>query len=251
MGRLAGKTAFVAGGTGGIGSAIVRMFAREGAKVAIGSRGTESGEALAREVRAEGGAAAHIVTDVNDEVSVERAVAQAVDYLGRLDILVSNAGGSSNADGPVTEAPLEEFWRTVRSNQFGAFLCARFAVPHIIAAGGGSVINMASVAGFGVSTGRDAYTSAKGGVIALTKSMARTWVTDRVRVNAIAPAAVGSDRIRGMLAESEAARAAFAPQKLGLIEPEEIAAATTFLASDEARSLTGQIIAIHGGSFES
>jgi NAD(P)-dependent dehydrogenase (short-subunit alcohol dehydrogenase family) len=250
MGRLAGKTAFIAGGTGGIGSATALMFAREGAKVAVGSRRVPEGEELVQQIIAAGGEALHVQMDVTDEKSVEKAVESAVSGLGKLDILINNAGGSSSADGPVTSGSLDEFWRVMKIDLYGTFVGSRFAIPHIVKQGGGSVINMASMAGFGGTVGRDAYTSAKGGVIALTKSMARTWVDHRIRVNAIAPAAVGSDRIRKMIEDSEIARQAISTQKLGLIDPDEIAALATFLGADESRSLTGQIIGVHAGMFE-
>lgn len=181
---------------------------------------------------------------------MERAVQTAVSAFGRLDVLVSNAGGSSAADGPVTTASVEEFWQKIKVGLFGTFLCSRFAIPAIVKAGGGSVINMASLAGFGSTQGRDAYSAAKGAVLTLTRSTAREYVRDRVRVNAIAPASVRTDRIMKLLEDSPGARAAMEGQALGLIEPIEIAHAAVFLASDESRSLTGQVIAIHGGLFE-
>jgi NAD(P)-dependent dehydrogenase (short-subunit alcohol dehydrogenase family) len=252
MGRLTGKAVLIAGGTGGIGSVTAHRFAREGARVAIGSPLTADGETLVHDIIAAGGDAVFMTMDVRDEGSVDKAVALTVEQFGRLDILINNAGGSSNSDGPVTTASLDEFWNKMQVDLFGTFVSCRFAIPHLIAAGGGSIINMTSMAGFGGTVGRDAYTSAKGGVMALTKAMARTLVTERVRVNAIAPGVVGTERIRAMLeaADSSLAHAVLGRQPMGLIDPAEIAALATFLASDESLSLTGQIIAVHGGMFE-
>jgi NAD(P)-dependent dehydrogenase (short-subunit alcohol dehydrogenase family) len=249
-GRLDGKVAFLAGATGGIGRTAAEQFAREGARVAVGGRRRREGQEVVDAITSEGGEAIYVDLDVTDEGSVERAVQTTVGAFGRLDVLVSNAGGSSAADGPVTTASVEEFWQKMKVDLFGTFLCSRFAIPEIVKAGGGSVINMASLAGFGSTQGRDAYSAAKGAVLTLTRSTAREYVRDRVRVNAIAPASVRTDRIMKLLEEAPGARAAMEGQALGLIEPIEIAHAAVFLASDESRSLTGQVIAIHGGLFE-
>lgn len=250
MGRLAGKVAFVAGGTSGIGQTTAEMFAAEGARVAVTGRRAPEGEAVARAICEAGGEAVFIRMDVGEADQVEQAVRATVDRFGRLDVLFANAGGSSAADGPVTTVALEEFWRTTRVNLFGTFLCSRFAIPEMIRAGGGSVINMASITGFGATQGRDAYSAAKAGVMALTRTTAREYVAQRVRVNAIAPAAVRTDRILAMLEVVPGAKSIVEAQALGLIDPREIGHAAVFLASDEARTLTGQVIAINGGAFE-
>lgn len=250
MGRLAGKVAFVTGGAGGIGRTTAEMFAAEGARVAVAGRRVPEGEAVAQAIHDAGGEAVFVAMDVGEADQVERAVRTIVERFGRLDILFANAGGSSAADGPVTTVALDEFWRTTRVNLFGTLLCSRFAIPEMIRAGGGSVINMASVTGFGTTRGRDAYSAAKAGVMALTRSTAREYAAHRVRVNAIAPAAVSTDRILAMLEVVPGAKAIVEAQTLGLIDPREIGHAAVFLASDEARSLTGQVIAINGGAFE-
>jgi NAD(P)-dependent dehydrogenase (short-subunit alcohol dehydrogenase family) len=250
MGRLAGKVAFVAGGTSGIGQATAAMFAAEGARVAITGRRAIEGEAVAKAILEAGGEAIFVQMDVGEADQVERAVRATVDRFGRLDILFANAGGSSAADGPVTTVPIEEFWRTTRVNLFGTLLCSRFAIPEMIRGGGGSVINMASITGFGTTQGRDAYSAAKAGVMALTRSTAREYVADGVRVNAIAPAAVRTERILAMIQVVPEAQAIVDAQALGLIDPREIGHAAVFLASDESRTLTGQVIAINGGAFE-
>ncbi|HEX6525613.1 MAG TPA: SDR family oxidoreductase [Streptosporangiaceae bacterium] len=248
--RLDGKVALLAGATGGIGRVMAELFAAEGARVVVGGRRQLEGEDVAGAITARGGQAAYRQLDVSDEESVEGAVRFAVSQFGRLDVLVSNAGGSSASDGPVTTASIEEFWNKTRIDYFGTFLCSRFAIPEIAKSGGGSVINVASLAGFGTTSGRDAYSSAKGAVLALTRSTAREYVRDRVRVNAIAPATVRTERIERLVGASPGAREILERQVLGLIEPSEIAHAAAFLASDDARSITGQIIAINGGLFE-
>jgi len=247
VGRLDGKVIFIAGATAGIGAVTACLFAREGAKVAVAGRRAAEGEAVVERITKDGGEAIFLRTDVTEGESVEEAICATVRTFGRLNVLLNNAGGSSNADGPVTEASPDEFWRVIKIDLFGTFLCCRFAIPHIAKAGGGSVINNASMVGIKGQVGRDAYTAAKGGVIALTRSMAAEFVGDKVRVNALAPGAVGTDRILAMIEANPAAKKAVEVQPLGLIDPLEIAHAALFLASDEARSITGEILTISGG----
>jgi NAD(P)-dependent dehydrogenase (short-subunit alcohol dehydrogenase family) len=249
MGRLAGKIAFLAGATSGIGRATAEMFAAEGASVVVGGRRHHEGEAVAEGIVSAGGRAVYQPLDVTDEASVGTAVRFTVSQFGRLDVLVCSAGGSSPADGPVTTASIEEFWSKARTDYFGCFLCSRFAIPEIARSGGGSVINVASVTGFGTARGRDAYSGAKGAVLALTRSTAREYAPDRVRVNAIAPALVRTERIERLMAAMPELGGVREAQVLGIIEPSEIAHVAIFLASDESRSITGEVITINGGLF--
>ena len=246
MSRLVGKVVLVSGATTGIGKVSAEVFAREGAKVVLTGRRAE-GEAVAAAIRRDGGTATFVQTDVTDEAAVRRAVETTIRNYGSLHVLFNNAGGSSNADGKVTEASLEEFWRVIKLDLFGTFLCCRFAIPEIIRAGGGAVINNASMVGIKGELNRDAYTAAKGGVIALTRSMAAEFVREKVRVNAIAPGAVKTERILAMIEANPAAKKAVEIQPLGLIDPLEIAQLAVFLASDESRSITGEVFPITGG----
>lgn len=246
MSRLVGKVVLVSGATTGIGKVSAEVFAREGAKVVLTGRRAE-GEAVAAAIRRDGGTATFVQTDVTDEAAVRRAVETTIRTYGALHVLFNNAGGSSNADGKVTEASLDEFWRVIKLDLFGTFLCCRFAIPEIIRAGGGAVINNASMVGIKGELNRDAYTAAKGGVIALTRSMAAEFVREKVRVNAIAPGAVKTERILAMIEANPAAKKAVEIQPLGLIDPVEIAQLAVFLASDESRSITGEVFPIGGG----
>jgi NAD(P)-dependent dehydrogenase (short-subunit alcohol dehydrogenase family) len=215
----------------------------------VGGRRRREGEAVAQAITSAGGRAVYQPLDVTDEASVDRAVRFTVGHYGRLDVLVNNAGGSDPGDGSVTTASIEAFWNKARTDYFGCFLCSRYAIPEIARSGGGSVINVASVAGFGTATGRAAYSSAKGAVLTLTRSTAREYAADRVRVNAIAPALVRTERIERLMTTMPEFSRARDAQTLGIIEPSEIAHAAIFLASDESRSITGQVIAINGGLF--
>ncbi len=198
MARLAGKVAFITGGGGGIGRATAERFSQEGASVVVADIDAERGEAAAAAARSwaaqSGGDARFLNCDVTDRNSVELAIAQTVACYGKLDILHNNAGGSTLQDGPVTEAPEEEFWRVIKLDLYGTFLCSKIAIPEIIKAGGGSIINMTSNVALMALPGRDCYTAAKGGVASMTRSMAVEFAPHKIRVNAIAPSVTLTER---------------------------------------------------------
>lgn len=249
--RLAGKVAFVTGGGGGIGRATVERFVEEGAKVVLVDLDVELGEASAASARSKagnnGGDAHYVRCDITDKAQVTAAVDEAVRCFGALHILHNNAGGSSQADGPVTTAPEEEFWRVIKVDLFGTFLCAKVAIPRIAAAGGGSVINMtSSLALMGVKD-RDCYTAAKGGVASMTRSMALEFAPMKVRVNAIAPSATQTPRVKKMIGENPAIARLADSHLLGLALPIHIADMAVYLASDESAITTGQIMSVDSG----
>lgn len=248
MGRLEGKVALITGAGTGIGRATARAMAAEGAKVVVAEINAASGEQTAQIVTQAGGTCIAITTDVTQEDSVRAAIETAVRQFGGLHILHNNAGGSTPVDSTVVDVPIEEFWRAIRLDLFGTFLGCRFGIPAIIASGGGAVINMASnVALMGIA-GRDCYTAAKGGIAAMTRSMAVEFAPQNVRVNAIAPAATMTDRVRGRL-ESGVPRIVkmTESQLLGVIEPEDIANMAVFLGSEESRKVTGHIYPVDSG----
>ena len=244
MPRLATKTAFITGAGTGIGRATALLFAAEGANVAIAELNQAAGEETAHRA---GPNAIAIRTDVTDPDSLAAAVRQAADHFGAIHILHNNAGGSTPQDGTVVEAPLEEFWRVIKLDLFGTFLGCRFAIPELIRAGGGSVINMTSNLALMGIAGRDCYTAAKGGIAALTRSLAVEFAPNHVRVNALAPSATMTDRVKKLMAGNAALDKLARAHLLGLIEPEDIAAAALFLASNESRKITGQILPVDSG----
>jgi len=244
MPRLAGKVAFITGGATGIGRATAILFAHEGARVAIADINTPAGEEAAHLA---GHGAIAIRADVTDPDSLKAAIGATVGQFGRLDVLHNNAGGSTADDGTAVNAPLDEFWRAIKLDLYGTFLGCRFGIPELIKAGGGSVINMSSnVALMGVP-GRDCYTAAKGGIAAITRSLAVAYAPQKVRVNAIAPSATMTDRVRRLVAGNVALTKLADSHLLGLIEPEDIASTALYLASDESRMVTGQVLPVDSG----
>jgi NAD(P)-dependent dehydrogenase (short-subunit alcohol dehydrogenase family) len=243
--------AFITGGGGGIGRATAERFAEEGAKVVVADIDAAAGEAAARSAReraANSGGDAHFVRcDVTERASVEPAVAETVARYGRLDVLHNNAGGSTLQDGPVTEASDEEFWRAIRLDLYGTFLCSKIAIPEIVKAGGGSVINMSSNVALMALPGRDCYTAAKGGVASLTRSMAVEYAPYRIRVNAIAPSVTLTERVRRLLDANKDIGKLAASHLLGLGQPIHVANMAVYLASDEAEITTGQILSVDSG----
>jgi NAD(P)-dependent dehydrogenase (short-subunit alcohol dehydrogenase family) len=244
MKRLSGKVAFITGGGAGIGRETAILFAREGARVVVADIDRAAGEQTAHLA---GNDAIALRTDVTDEASLRAAVGVTVQRFGGLHVLHNNAGGSTPHDNNVVDAPIDEFWRAIRLDLFGTFLGCRVGIPEIVRSGGGSVINMSSnVALMGIA-GRDCYTAAKGGISAITRSIAVEFAPQGVRVNAIAPSATMTDRVRELMAGNAAIDKLGKSHLLGLIEPPDIAQMAVFLASDESRMITGQVYPVDSG----
>jgi NAD(P)-dependent dehydrogenase (short-subunit alcohol dehydrogenase family) len=255
MGRLEGKVAFLTGGGAGIAKAAAKLFVREGAKVALIELDREVGERAAREIGAD---ALFVQTDVTKDDQVKRAVDATVARFGRLDVTFNCAGGSLQEDVPVHEMDLDVWNRTIALNLLHPFLVCRHSIPHMMKAGGGSIINVTSHLGL-IGSIKPAYAATKGGIISFTKTLAAQYVDHGIRANAIAPGSIRTERqIKRyenkafMQAEkpSRAARERAAFQKLYPFskgEPEDIASIALFLASDESRMLTGTTIAADGG----
>lgn len=248
--RLAGKVAFITGGGTGIGRACALAFAREGAGVALAGRRREPLDAAAEEIRKAEGKAMTSACNVTVREQVECALAAAEKHYGRLDCIVNNAGALLVA---TAEGTTEEDWqRIVDANLKSVFLVSRAALPALRRAGGGSIVNLASVLGLVGMKARAAYCAAKSGVIGLTRAMAMDHAGDGIRVNAICPAIVETEMVRDLYsaqsdpAAAMRARAATLPlARFG--KPEDIAHLAVYLASDESSWMTGAALPLDGG----
>ena len=244
--RFDGRVAIVTGAGQGIGRAVAERLAADGAAVTVADLNAETADEVVRSIAATGSRAIAVRTDVTDPVDAERLAADAVGQLGRIDILVNNAGilRSTRA----AEVTPEEWHLVLDANLTGAFLCARAAYPALRASGHGRIVNVASMAGRATSTlGGVHYTTAKAGVLGLTRHLAREWARDGITVNAISPGIVDTPMVRGST-DPERMAQVLASIPLGrLAEPAEIASLIAFLASDDAAYITGTNVDIHGG----
>ena len=194
-GRLTGKVAFITGAGSGIARAASHIFTREGAKVVMAGLDEARGNKVLESVHAAGGDATLVQTDVTSPDSVERAIAKGVETYGRLDVLFNCAGGSVADDKAVTDVDLAIWDHTMGLDLKGPFLCCRFGIPHLVASGGGSIVNVSSVVALKGSFPGHIYTAAKGGIISFTQALAGRYWRNNIRANAIAPGLILSERI--------------------------------------------------------
>ncbi len=249
-GRLADKVAFITGAGSGIGQATALLFAQEGARVCAVDLDPAGAQATAGSITGSGGQALSTVADVSASDHVRRAVDSCLQHFGRIDILVNCAGIGSTQT--VVDTP-EDLWdRVFAVNVRGTFLCCKAIASHMIEAGGGTIINIASVAGMVGLKNRAAYCASKGAVISLTQAIAVDHVGQHIRCNCICPGTVDSPWVGRLLAAAPdpvAERAALvARQPMGRLgTPQEIARAALYLASDDAAFITGSSLVIDGG----
>lgn len=246
--KLVNKVAFITGAGTGIGRAAAELFSSEGATVVIAEFNRESGMDAEQHIRKMGGEAHFFQTDVTDEESVRSAIASTVKTCGAIHVLYNNAGGSTTADSRVTDCPTEEFWRAIKLDLFGTFLTCKYGMAEMMKTGGGAVINSCSVFALVGTQNKDAYTAAKGGVGAITRSMAVEYAPFGIRVNAVAPAVTVTSRVRGLIEKQpDVIKKTSERQMLGLIDPIVVARTALYLACEDSLATTGQVIAIDGG----
>ena len=248
MGRLEGKTAIITGAGSGIARAATGIFIREGAKVMV----AEIDEAAGAAAAADTGAAFHR-TDVTDDASAAACAAAAMAEFGRIDILFNCAGGSVPEDTKIHEVDLEVWDRTIPLDLKGPMLMCRHVVPHMIAGGGGAVVNVSSVVALRGNHPAHIYSAAKGGLISFTRSLAGSYSDQGVRANVICPGLILTERVRARYRQPNEERpregsiGTFEKYPFGVGQPEDIANIALFLASDESRMVNGAVIPGEGG----
>ncbi len=255
-GRLEGRVAFLVGGGAGIAKSCAAMFSREGAKIVVADINAKTGQATEDAVVAQGGEAMFVKMDVTDEASVKVAVDAAIARFRKIDTLFNSAGGSLPEDSPIPEVDMAVWDRTMVLDVKGTMLACRHVIPQIVAAGGGSVVNMSSGAGLRGSNPAHIYTAAKGAIISLTRSLAGTYAKNNIRVNCICAGRTNTERV--IATYGMPGKPGSAPDRQNVTEqlktypfwmggPEDVAAIALFLASDESRMITGAAIPADGG----
>jgi NAD(P)-dependent dehydrogenase (short-subunit alcohol dehydrogenase family) len=246
-GRFADRVAFVTGAASGIGKAVARRLAAEGAAVVVADIDEAGASATATGIRGDGGRAESVGVDVADPASVERAVAVAKSAFGGLDLAVNNAGVGAEAE-PIARLSIEGWQRVIGVNLSGVFYCLRSEIPLLLERGGGTIVNISSVMGVVAAPTAAAYVASKHGVAGLTKAAALEYGPENIRVNAIGPGFMVAP-VRGQLPRTDTVvdglRSLHALGRLG--EHADIAAAVSFLLSDEAAFITGTLQLVDGG----
>ena len=244
-GLLEGMVGIVTGASHGIGEAAATAMAEAGAKVVLAARNEAALEGVAERINDQVGdrRASVVVTDVTDPSSVRRLVEHAVASHGRLDLAFNNAG-DGHRPAPLAELELEDFERAMRASARGVFLCMKHEIPAMLSSGGGSIVNMSSTAGLEGVSGIAGYVAGKHAVIGLTKAAALDYAGNGIRINAVAPGPILSERI----AADEVRRQVASSVPIGRVgEREEVAATVIWLFSDLSSFVTGSVLAVDGG----
>jgi NAD(P)-dependent dehydrogenase (short-subunit alcohol dehydrogenase family) len=249
MSRLAGKSAVITGAAKGIGRATADVFAEEGARIIGTDIDTEGLDRLRADLEVRGVECATVVGDVSKPDDARRMIAAAVEHYGRIDILVANAGVIPL--GSIDESTAEDWDKVMSIDGRGMFLTCKYAIEAMLASGGGSIVCLSSISGMAGQSRQSTYGPAKFVATGLTKHLAVEWAHKGIRVNAVAPGTIWTERVRSLPDEPggteyiEEIKKQHPMGRLG--EPEEVARAIAFLASDEASFITGAILAVDGG----
>ncbi len=245
---MKGKVAVITGATSGFGKGTAEVLAARGVKVVISGRRKESGEKLVADIRAKGGEAMFVYADVNDEASVKALVNSAVEKYGRLDLAVNNAGISTEG-AKIAESETARFQEMIQTNVLGVYFGMKYQIQQMLKNGGGSIVNLASIAGLNGIPYTGAYCATKHAVVGLTKAGALDYATQGIRINAVAPGAAKTDIITKAITQGvydEPSIAALHPMaRMGL--PHEIVNGIVWLLSDEASFVTGHVLNVDGG----
>ncbi|MFW6026966.1 MAG: SDR family NAD(P)-dependent oxidoreductase [Candidatus Woesearchaeota archaeon] len=250
--RLKDEVAIITGAGSGQGKAAAEIFSEEGAKVVIAEWNQDTGKKVEKKIKNNGNEATFIKTDVSDEDSVKNMVKGTIDKYGKIDILFNNAGIGYSAKDKYTmdnllNTPLDDWNSIMQINLNGTYLVSKYVLPHMIKNEKGSIVNNSSMNALVGESGADAYTAAKGGIVSLTRVMAKDFAQYNIRVNCICPGAIETPMIAPVL-ENEAVREEFEKCPLGRVgQPEEIAYTALFLASQEASYITGTVLPVDGG----
>lgn len=250
--RLHDKVGIITGSARGLGRAFALRFAEEGAKLTICD--VLECDSVVKEIEAIGGEVLSLKIDITDEKNTTEMARETIDRFGRIDILVNNAAAIGGIEIPDFVKPIEEMvsddWnRYLDVNIKGTFLCCKAVMPYMKKQGKGSIINIASTAGFSGSTHFLHYSTSKGGVITMTRGLAAALGEFNVNVNAIAPGVVMTEAMQALHPGSTENRSIDKQIIKRSLQPEDIAAAVVFLASDEASMITGQTLAVNGGEY--
>ncbi|AZB44012.1 glucose 1-dehydrogenase [Bacillus sp. FJAT-42376] len=246
--KLAGKTAVVTGGAGGIGRETAILLAKEGAKVAVADIMEEGGLQTVMHIRDVGGEAVFFKTDVTSEIEIEQLMDKTMETFGTLDILFNNAG-VGNESVRLADMSLQEWQRVIDINLTGVFLGMKYGIPKMLECGGGSVINTSSILGLKGKKLLAPYNASKAGVIMLTKNAALEYGKKKIRVNAIAPGVIDTDIIKDWKQDEKNWPIISGANALGRPgTPDEVAKAALFLASDDASFITASTLVVDGGT---